>query len=301
MNWIIVTEPYKELSNGVKIMHKFCHTLNSLKEQAYMAFLTTHVPINGKQDIILSNDPRLINLNLNTPPLMQRDDYFINNSIFILPESLIKNPFPKSKIVRFLGNKPGFCTPGYNCEIHKNEFILSHSKIFSQNANSVLFNSFIDNFFYDQEEYIFKDRVLDLVYHGKGILTSTCDTFENTYFIDRQWPKDRKQLAYLLKQCRYFYTYDSMTNLNAEAVAAGAVPIFLRYDPWKQEEIDSMECGKFPRGELLEIKDNKVYATVNIEKFNEERKNFLNKVKYYEETWDNRFKETVEQIKQYFS
>lgn len=295
MKWVVITENYKEMSYGVRLLHEMCDQLNRMGEEAYVAFKV------GNGNIQLSADPRMLSPKLNTPPLLHHIDsaQLRNEAIWIYPEALIGDPFSVKKIVRFFGNKPGYCTPGYAATIEQDAFLLSFSKIFINNPHAVLFSGHVDKYLYDEGMKL-EDRTLDLVYHGKQGMYQHLPVFKNTTLIRRDWP-ERNELATLLKQCRYFYTYDAISHLNNEAVAAGAIPVFMNYFPWAEQEVDSYEPGPYPKGQVVEIKDGYIHSTVDFEKYRLGREEFMKKLKYYQETWDNRFAETVEQIKQYFN
>lgn len=305
MKWLIVTETYQETSNGIKIMHKICHELNKLGETAYLAFIT---PISDftKRRIFINSDPSLVNANLNTPviPKNQFTKEFLDEAVVIYPDILVGNQLNAKKIVRFLGNRQSNWPHKNLLSIEEGAFILSHSKIFHPKPNAVLFNAYIDDFFYEENKLIssveFKNRNLNLMYHGKGIYYGNCDVYKNTFFIDRRWLQDRYQLALLLKQTKYFFTYDSLSNVNGEAVAAGAVPVIMRYDPWTEKEINSLEHSYMPRGKFLELKDGNAYASIDYEEYVLQRKEYLESAKYIQDSWNVRLKTVVEQIKHYF-
>lgn len=300
MKWLIILDPYTDKSNGIKHMHEMCHKLNSLGEEAYVAFMTP--PFNGDQTqrkLVVSFDENLRNLNLNTPPLDKKysPQQVREEFIVVYPEVLIGNPLSAKKIVRWLGNSQKTYSYSNFLSIEKDAYVLSFSKIFHEKPNYVLFNTFIDDFFYKNEKNLNK-RNLDLIFHGKS---SAIDVYENTFLVDRYWPKDRKQLALLLKNCRFFYTTDSLSNINAEAVVAGAVPVFLKYDPWTQQEIDSFEIGPYPKGNLIDIKNNVINSYIDENKFYQEREEFIEKIKFYQKNWQKNFELAVNDIKKYFS
>ncbi len=269
MNWIIATEPYKQLSNGIVILHKLCDVINSKGHNCYLVYYTYN-PDASKQAFWISDEPTLRNQKLNTPPLEQHNcnSTFVDNAIVIYPDAVIGNPLSAKKIVRYLGNKPGLVTPGHTLAIADNEFILSHSRILHNNPHSVIFNASIDHcFMYGEQDNPPRNRNLDILYHGKGSMYTNCPYFSNTLFVGRDWPRGRHQLSILLKRCRYLFTYDPWSNINIEAIAAGAIPIFMQYDPFRESEINSAELGPIPKGEFICIKDGKIYGDANISEF----------------------------------
>lgn len=303
MNWIIISEPYKESSNGVSILHKLADKINTtLGQSAYIAFYNWHADA-SQQSIYISDNTSLLSPKLTTQSLPQANanSEFIKDCIVIYPEAFLGNPLGATRIVRYYGNKPGFVTPGHRFTPQSNEFSLCHSKIFLDNPNAILFNAHIDECFYtsDADEPI-RQRTLDLVYQGKGALYGKTAEIKNALLIHRHWPAGREQLSMLLKKCRFFYTYDSWSNIVIEAIAAGAIPIFLNHYPFTQEEIDSSELGPIPKGELIAITENRAHASVTLEKFLRERKSLLSKVEGFNSTWNCRLEKTIQQMLAYF-
>ena len=45
--------------------------------------------------------------------------------------------------------------------------------------------------------------------------------------LTRDWPTDKNQLDHMLRACRYFFTWDSVSQTNVDAVACGATPIMM--------------------------------------------------------------------------
>jgi len=303
MKWLICVDPYTDKSNGIKHLHEMCDQLNKINEEAYIAFLAPMVDPRDRK-VIIKNDPSLLNKNLNTPILPKEllKNNWTNEFIVILPEVVVGNPLNAKNIVRWIGNKQSICSWGQFLSIENDAFILSFSRIFADKPHHVLYKSHIDEFFFESDNKTdYKDRKLDLIYHGKGVQYLNCNIFDNTFFIDRFWPKSRHQLALLLKQCRYFYTYDVMSNINAEALAAGAVPIFVNYSPWTEKEIDSIEGGIFPRGKVLSIQDNLIFGDVDDILFKKQRSEYLNNVRILESNWNERFIKAIEEIKHFFN
>lgn len=305
MNWIIVTEPYSDASNGIRSMHNICHLLNEQGENAYLAFITQN-PNFLERRIFTTSNNSFLDSNLLTKPITQDllTEEFLKDCIVVYPDILVGNPLKAKKIVRYLGNKQANWPHKNFLNIEKGAFILSHSNIFHEKPNAVLFNPKIDPIFFEENKTInfieFKKRNLDLLYYGKGIYYGECKNFKNTFLLDRSAIKDKHQVCLLLKQCRFLFTYDALSNLNAEAVAAGAVPIILRYDPWTEQEINNLEHSYLPRGNFLNIDNDIIYGNVDYEKFSLQKETFIKSIKLLENSWISRFSIVKEEIKKYF-
>jgi hypothetical protein len=303
MNWIFVTDPYVEHSNGVQIMHRLADLANCMGESAYLVFMNWHDDAR-KRPLVLSDNPVLVSRDLNTPALTpdMLTPEFLADAVVVYPDALPGNPLEATRIVRYLGNRPGHCTRGVVVPFEPGEFLLAHSRIFVPNPDLVLFNAHIDPcFFADSAELSHERRSLDLVYHGKAVLYGQSPVFSNTLLVERQWPRGRQQLSLLLKQCRFFYTYDAWSNINSEAIAAGAVPVFMQYAPWTREEIDACEVGPFPCGKLVGERNGAVVAEVDYAAFLRDRETFLERMRTLEESWMGRAADAIERIRSHFA
>ena len=110
--------------------------------------------------------------------------------------------------------------------------------------------------------------------------------------IERSWPKGQDQLAILLRGVRNFYTWDSWTATNVEAVLCGAIPVFMRYEPWTEIELDGSELGIIPRMDELSIFD--------INKYEQDRMSLISKIKELNDNWCDRVKVFIEMVTSYF-
>jgi hypothetical protein len=217
--------------------------------------------------------------------------YDVKKTIVIYPEVVIKNPLYAKNIVRYLGNKDGLLK---NTTIKKGEkeFLLSHSSIISSIANHVCFFAYQDPVFNNIGVTPTKDRRLDLFYVGKGSLFVQIKKVENTVEITRTWPPTKKELSILLRNCRFFYTYDSWSNINVEANLCGAIPIFLDNGPWKDEEIDGSEIGAIPRIHI----DRFASESIDFDEFTKNQEDLMERVRGCEKEWSNSVKVLVDKI-----
>lgn len=276
---IIVTPPYLENSNGIKSLHKICHTINQVGGDARLVFLYNGIKCGGVEQT---------NPKLNTPCLSEDDRNMMQTEIVVYPEIISGNPACASKIVRYLGNKDGLLT-GNKMNAKPSNFLLSHSKVIEPKAHCVLFNAEFNPVFNDIGTEDAKHRHLDATYIGKGSMHGNCYVMTQTLLIERLWPRGHEQLAYLLKNTRYFYTWDSWTATNIESILCGSMPIFMRYDPWTEEELDGSELGKIPR---LGVH----HSQSDLNKFNDERMKLIGRIAELNATWNERVRGFVDQV-----
>ena len=228
-----------------------------------------------------------------TPPLQESERHLIGQSIVLYPEVMLGNPLNAAKIVRYFGNREGYCN-GKKIAIGPNDFLLAHSRATRANADCILFNSEIKPVFNNEGAPPPMQRSLDATYVGKGYLYGQVGQVNNSLYISRDWPKPQEQLAILLRGVRIFYTWDSWTQTNVEAVLCGAIPCFMRYEPWTEEDLDGSEIGRIPR---VDMKN----PHIDVEKFKAEREAMIQKINLLAATWDQRVQNFVNTVEQHFN
>lgn len=288
-DFIIVTPQYFPNSNGIRTLHKICHTINKIGGKARLVFIDSSDPNCATVSL---RDLTWTNQEWNTPPLQQSEMHLIDTSYVLYPEVMIGNPLGAKKVIRYFGNREGYCN-GKKIGIGPSDFLLAHSVATRKDAHYVLFNSEINPVFNHAGSVPTMQRSLDATYIGKGYLYGQVGIVNNTLLIGRDWPKPQEQLAVLLRSVRIFYTWDSWTQTNVEAVLCGAIPCFLRYEPWTEEDLDGSEIGRIPRLD----NNNQV---IDINKFQEEQKKLIDRVAYIASSWDERVRTFTQKVEQHF-
>jgi hypothetical protein len=222
----------------------------------------------------------------------------IESSYVIYPEVILDNPLNATKVIRYFGNKNGILKEGAMVNIGPDDFVLAHSKMIDPSAHHVAFFARQDPLFHNAGTHPTADRKLDITYIGKGVLYGVGGTVPNTLALTRSWPTEKAQLAMLLRNCRFFYTGDAWSNINVEALACGAVPVFLHNGPWTDEEIDGTELGALPR---VSRNTGNTSDPSFFKKFDVRRTRFLNQVKTVEREWDQRVAELIEKADDHFA
>jgi hypothetical protein len=279
--FVIVAPPYTQSSNGIKTMHKICHTINQVGGDARLLFLNGGIQCGSSEHV---------NPVLNTPVLKREDLHLVTDkAIVVYPEIVSGNPLCASKVVRYLGNKDGLLT-GKPMGAGPNDFLLAHSVVIEPKAHYVLHNAEFNPVFNDSDTESYERRALDATYigkgfvHGRGFAYGECPIVPKTLWITRNWPQGAEQLAYVLRRTRFFFTYDPWTATNIEAILCGAVPYFLRYEPWTEKELDGSELGIIPR--LDEKKHDLAAFLLN-------RKKLIKRIEELSLTWASRVAEFV--------
>lgn len=228
----------------------------------------------------------------NTPPLQDSERHLLDTAYVMYPEVMIGNPFGAKKVIRYFGNREGYCN-GKLIGINPNDFLLAHSRATRADAHYVLFNAEINPVFNSVGSAPSKDRTMDATYVGKGYLYGKVGLVDNTIYVGRDWPTTQGQLAIFFRHTRFFYTWDSWTQTNVEAVLCGCVPFFLRYEPWTEADIDGSELGRIPR-----LDHNN--RTVNEPEFQAQRKALEDRIAYLGASWDERVKTFTAKVEQHF-
>jgi hypothetical protein len=205
--------------------------------------------------------------------LCDSNDFINKEDIVIYPEVVLTNPLNASKIVRFFGNRELYIK---SAPILKDVpyFSIAHSRLTHPDPDHILFFAEIDPNFLSLEVTPLNSRTIDLTYVGKGSLyLKSTEIIGESVGLGRQWPQSKRELAYLLRRTRLFYTYDIFSNINVEAVLSGALPVYLCNRPYSDQELDSSELGEIPR-----IKYGKSTQSIDIKEYNLWRIEFLERV-----------------------
>lgn len=288
-DFIIVTPQFTNTSNGLRTLHKICHTINKIGGKARLVFIDSGDP---HCTTVSLRDKSWTNPDWNTPPLEQHEMHLIDTSYVLYPEVMIGNPLGAKKVIRYFGNREGYCN-GKLIGIGPNDFLLAHSRATRKDGQYILFNSEINPAFNMDGAQPPMQRTLDATYIGKGYIYGQVGLVNNTLFIGRDWPRPQEQLAILLKNTRIFYTWDSWTQTNVEAVLCGAIPCFLRYEPWTEEDIDGSEIGRIPRVDPQK-------QQIDVQKFLAERQTLLDNARNLAATWDQRVQGMMQSVEAHF-
>lgn len=242
--FIIVTPPFAGNSFGIKTLHHLAHSLNEQGHQARLLFMS--IDAAGKQSFGFLRQKGGTNPAFNTPVLEPASGFADGTCIVVYPEIVSDNPIGATRVVRYFLNFEGKVT-GKNIALGPNDFEVGFHRLYRPKAHFFLSNTEFHPAFHAANSRPFGQRTLDVTYIGKGENFGKVGTLKDTLLITRNWPADQTQLALLLRQTRFFYTWDAVSAINVEAVLCGAVPFFLRYDPITREEIDVTEMGYLPR------------------------------------------------------
>jgi hypothetical protein len=297
LKFLIATPKYDEKFGGVMILHQLCDMLNRQGFEAAIVFFGGSAP---DFNWATSNYSELFGPNFQHSPLAVEDPVksirdFLVDGIVIYPEIIIGNPLRANRIVKYLLYKD----ENYS-RSSDNEYILSFSKIFHSNPDSYLFKPFSDKGLHANGALHWSQRTMDLTYFGKGPKFTECFTIPDTLVLSRTWPEDKHQLGILLRQCRYFFTWDSVSQTNTDAVTCGAVPVLLNDAQINKMDLDRGELGALPDISISDLK-NKFSVVGNADIISNQMNEMCSKVNYYEKSWPERVNNFANDVLRFFS
>lgn len=225
------------------VLHELCSALNQLNYRAGVIFLTEGSQNDQNFKFAFSNAPSLLDPDgdyydyTNNRSSDEIQD-FILNSCIIYPDIVRGNPIGAKMYVTYVLGKPTFKI--------ESPFIATYSALFIDNSDYILYKPFISEFMNPTGTTHWTERKLSLTYIGKGQEYLECSIIPGTVLIERDWPRDKQQLAALLRNCRFFFSWDAVSATNTDAVLCGAVPIIMHDRQIPRAVLNSGELGAFP-------------------------------------------------------
>lgn len=296
LRFLIASPSYNHRTAGVMVLHELCDMLNRQGHEAAMVLFGGVGPC---FQWAYSNQPghyhpqhRRIDLSMEDTAKSVRD--FLEDGVVIYPDLVPDNPLNAKRVVRYLLYK----NHSYVAQ-NADEYVLSFSQVFHDAPNSYLFKTFLSEELNAKGSRHWEDRTLDITYFGKGPNFTNCHLIPGTVALSRTWPEDKAQLGELLRQCRYFFTWDSVSQTNVDAVACGAIPIVLQDKQASREELGRGELGRFPLLQLTNLLD-KTSVDGDVTAVNTCVEYMNQCIAHYQTTWPSRVNEFALSADQFF-
>ncbi len=288
LRFLIAAPPYSHQSAGIMVLHQLCDMLNRQGYEAAMVFF--HGGSKPHFQWAYTNNPGVyhpdlqrVQLSMDNPDKSIRD--FLENGVLIYPDLIPDNPLAASRVVRYLMYHNHDYTP-----IYPNEYILSFSQTYHSNPNMTLYKVFSDENLHANGSLEWSERTMDLTYFGKGPTVTDCFRIPETLMISRTWPEDKNQLGILLRQCRYFFTWDSMSATNIDAVSCGAVPVLLHERQTTRDELNQGELSPYPNIMLMDLRDKESLIGDKAE-ISRQLNEMKNAILFYDKSWPERVRQ----------
>ena len=293
IKFIVVTPTYTSKSAGIHVMHQLCHDLNALG-------YPSAIVLSDVKDVTYSNNPKYFGPHLNYYAIngeaeLQR---FIDEAIVIYPEIVNGNPLKAKKVVRYVLNTEGFVSKN---KMHESpeDFILSYSPVYRKDPHAFLTKIPYNPLFNHENTLPALARTLDVTYVGKGSTYGECFTVPNSLEVTRAYPKTKEELALLLRNTRYFYTWDYRSATISDAILCGAIPVYMSAAPFNSfDELDDHDLAKQLRTSCTIDGDKvTVHLPENTEEVIQAHKNeYMGQVNNYQ----TQLLETLQKIKKHF-
>ena len=258
-DFIVVAHPYNTRSGGIMVLHELCSALNRLNYRAGIIFFTAGSVKEQNWKFGFSNDQSLLDPcgdyydyieNRSNEEIME----FIKNSCVIYPDIVRGNPIGAKNYVTYVLGKSE--------SLIESPFILAFSEIYINSSDCILFKPFVSEFMNSAGTTHWSERKLSLTYIAKGQDYTECSVIPGTVLIEREWPRDKQQLAALLRNCRFFFSWDTVSATNTDAVLCGAVPVLMHDKQIPRSVLNVGELGPYP--EIYYTPDMQVdYLPVN--------------------------------------
>jgi hypothetical protein len=238
--FLVVAPPYNDKSAGIVVLHDLCESLNKNGFKAGIIYITSGSQMEQNFGFAYSSDKQLQKpLGLYFDYVTGKNEveiiYYIKNSIIIYPDIVKGNPLSSDRYATFVLGFPRF-------EVIS-KFIIRYAKMYCDFANFDLYKPCAAEQILASTGVHWTARHLSLTYIGKGSQYLECYRIPGTLSMDRGYPPDKDQLAILLSNCRYFYTWDCVSATNLDAILCGAVPVFLHEKQISFNLINSSALG----------------------------------------------------------
>jgi len=247
--FIVLAPAYDHCSAGIRVMHTLCNELNLCGRTAHL-ILYRFKP-GGVDFYTPEGDSGFCKEHEHIPRLPASSDItqfreLIDEGIVVYPEVLQSNPLNAPRVVRYVLNHPELNR--YPMLEGKRDFIVSFNRQYWQNPHSIA-SLFIDEpVFHDEGTRPALERTMDCTYVGKGAGFGACFRIQGSVSIERGWPSDKEGLAIMLRNTRYFFTWDVNTLTNADALLCGAIIVVPRWAPFSPACFET-DFGPMPYAE----------------------------------------------------
>lgn len=242
-HFLIAAPPYSARSGGIMVLHELCSAINALGIEAGIIFITE-----GSQDTQNFKfgygpdshfyDPNGIHHDFFTGRTPEQIAKYLRDAVIIYPDIVRGNPLGARRYATYVLGFPKF-------EIDS-EFIVSYSRTYISNPDCILFKPFVSPYMNSVGTNHWSQRSMSLTYIGKGAEYAECSLVPGTLLVERDWPRDKQQLALLLRHCKYFFSWDSLTATTIDAVLCGAVPVLMQDRQLARGTLDQFEIGPLP-------------------------------------------------------
>jgi hypothetical protein len=231
--FLVVTPPFDHQSAGIRVMHDLCDELNRLGHESHLVFYRFRP--GGAECYTSVADADFGPQHRHIPRLPATTDMesfrtLIDEAAVIYPEVILGNPLRSPRVVRYVLNDPA--VNGYPMLHGERDFIVGFLPQYFKNPHFIATLLYEEPIFNDRDTRPALERGMDCTYVGKGMNFGPCFKVPGSVSIERKWPADKDSLAAMLRNTRYFFTWDLISQTNADAMLCGAIPVTMRMEPF---------------------------------------------------------------------
>lgn len=273
--FIVAAPVYDHRSAGIRVLHTLCNELNRCGREAYLLFYQFR-PEGGQNfywsDGTLGYCPEHSSIKrFPTPTSPELLQAMVANSYVVYPEVIQGNPLAAPRVIRYVLNNPN--ANMYPMAHSETDFLVSFHESYWNEPNHLLTILANEPFFNDLNTQPTLQRRMDCTYIGKGAKFGECFKIPGTALIERVWPADKESLAVLLRNTRYLFTWDVVTQTHTDAIHCGAIPVILRWAPYSPQIYDT-EFGRLPYADIR-IQGSSLDVVLDFESYQDQRVKYL--------------------------
>jgi len=274
--FIVLAPAFKTHSAGIRVMHTLCNELNESGHTAYLMFYRFRPDGAGIDTYIPDGDAEYCKLHTSIPRLPPCSDVgrfrdLIDAAYVIYPEVVSGNPLNAKSVVRYVLNSPA--ANGYPMREDKHDYIVAFSSLFWANPHFIATMVFEEPLFNDDNSRPAMERTMDCTYIGKGAQFGDCFRIQGSVLIERNWPADKQSLSIMLRNTRYFYTWDLNSQTNIDALLCGVIPVVVRWAPFTAAILET-DFGPFPYAESA-LQSGVISVAHHDDAFEKKRRDFI--------------------------
>lgn len=272
---LVIAPPYQDQSAGIRVLHTLCNELNLCGVDAYLVFYkfksTPGADFFITEDAKFYSDkfPAIKKLPESTSP--EQLKALVQDAYVIYPEVIQGNPLQARHVVRYVLNTE--VANGYAMLHDPKDLIVCFASTYWPTPTPLMTLLVDEPIFNEAGTLPTEMRQMDCTYIGKGADFGGCFKIPGTVMIERKWPADKESLALMLRNTRYLFTWDLVTQTNYDAVRCGAIPIVVRWHPYTPA-IMQTSMGEVPHGELAVV-DGQAQIVLDREDYQRKKAAFL--------------------------
>lgn len=255
LKYIIDINCFLPNSGGIVALHKLCHDLRKIDQEAYTLSKTTHPLLNA--------------------PFLESRRFSREETVIIYPEIVAGNPHNCRNVVRWALNTPGTCSNSRADDFYSakkpTDLIFKYSDYFhlrdETESKGILTTTFVDESIFYNTNTSRSGSAFFVKKGGMPKVKHASDSIDLT-----KHEHDWKYMASVLQKVEYFYCYDNACFWVVLAALCGCIPIVIPDSNMSAEEwytkFPHKRCGVAYGEDMIQhARDTQHLAHSNLELF----------------------------------